>query len=162
MPDMLVKLYDLPACAPSLERQQAHGIIVRRALVPERNALERWMRSHFPSWVSEASVSFSRQPVSCFIAIQDNQLIGFACYDATLRGFFGPTGVSEVARGKGTGTALFLMCLHDMWAQGYGYAIIGAAGPTEFYEKCVGATPIPGSSPGIYAGMLPLDQREDA
>ena len=40
--------------------------------------------------------------------------------------------------------------------QGYGYAIIGGAGPIGFYEKSVGAIAIPGSSPGIYKGMLPL------
>ena len=28
------------------------------------------------------------------------ELIGFACYDTTKRGFFGPTGVSEVVRAE--------------------------------------------------------------
>ena len=37
---------------------------------------------------------------------------------------------------------------------GYGYAIIGDVGPSAFYEKTVGAMPIPNSAPGIYAGML--------
>jgi hypothetical protein len=34
------------------------------------------------------------------------------------------------------------------------YAIIGGVGPAEFYAKAVGAVPIEGSTPGIYAGML--------
>jgi hypothetical protein len=37
---------------------------------------------------------------------------------------------------------------------GYAYAIIGDVGPSEFYERTVGATQIPNSEPGIYAGLL--------
>ena len=39
---------------------------------------------------------------------------------------------------------------------GYGYAIIGDVGPSQFYERTVGATPIPDSEPGVYAGLLKL------
>ncbi len=38
--------------------------------------------------------------------------------------------------------------------EGYAYAIIGGAGPTEFYTKAVGAVAIEGSTPGIYRGVL--------
>jgi hypothetical protein len=41
-----------------------------------------------------------------------------------------------------------------MRAQGYGYAIIGAAGPVDFYAKAVNAVAIPDSWPGVYKGML--------
>jgi hypothetical protein len=37
---------------------------------------------------------------------------------------------------------------------GYAYAIIGGAGPTEFYAKECGATIIPNSVPGIYTDRL--------
>lgn len=80
-------------------------------------------------------------------------MIGFACYNATAKGFFGPTGVSPEARGLGAGKALLIAALHAMREDGYGYGIIGAAGPTEFYAKTVGATEIPDSVPGIYRGM---------
>jgi hypothetical protein len=40
---------------------------------------------------------------------------------------------------------------------GYAYAIIGGAGPVEFYVKTLGAIPIPGSSPGIYPKKLTDD-----
>ena len=46
----------------------------------------------------------------------------------TAKAFFGPTGVDETYRGKGIGKALLLVCLHDMYAQGYAYGIIGDAG----------------------------------
>lgn len=156
MPDMLVKLYDLPDLAPSLARQDAAGITVRRALAPEKHLVVDWVRAVFKNvyWPAETDVSFSRLPLACFIATQAGRLIGFACYDAIARGLFGPTGVSEAARGHGTGTALLLACLHDMRAQGYGYAVIGAVGPAEFYAKAVGATLIEGSEGSLWRGML--------
>ena len=151
MPDMPVKLYELPPLQPQLEQ----NITIRRVLVAEKHIVLAWIRSHFSEyWVSETDITFTQQPPSCFIATQDSEMLGFACYDATSKGFFGPTGVSEQARGKGTGKALLIATLHDMLAQGYGYAIIGGVGPADFYSKAVGATSIPDSSPGVYKGML--------
>lgn len=155
MPDMLVKLYTLPPLEPVLQQQQAVGIDIRRALANEKHLVVDWVRRNFHlNWVSECEVAFTRQPVSCFIAVEQGQVIGFACHDATYRNFFGPTGVSEQARGRGVGKALLLACLHAMAAQGYGYAIIGWVGPAEFYTKTVGAVKIEGSDPGIYRGIL--------
>jgi hypothetical protein len=153
--DMLVRLYELPLLQPVLDQQLAQGIEIRRGIAPEKHIVNAWLRQHFSEyWVSENDVAFSHQPVSCFLASEGNNLIGFGCYDTTRKGFFGPTGVSEVARGRGTGKALLIACLHDMWNQGYGYAAIGGVGPVEFYAKTVGATVIQDSSPGVYAGML--------
>jgi hypothetical protein len=42
----------------------------------------------------------------------------------------------------------------DMKLKGYAYAIIGAVGPAEFYEKAVGAIKIENSWPGIYNDIL--------
>ena len=98
--------------------------------------------------------SVVRLPVSCFIAVKDGALVGFACHEATAKGFFGPTGVDDSCRGKGIGQALLVRTLLDMREQGYAYAVIGGAGPTGFYERTVGATAIAGSVPGIYRGML--------
>jgi len=153
--DMLVKLYDLSPNPELDARLAANGIAIRRALPPELVTINQWIAPRFGTgWVGENTVAMSRQPPSTFVAIKDNALVGFACYDATARGFFGPTGVDESMRGKGAGHGLLLACLLDMRSQGYGYAIIGGAGPMEFYARAVGATAIPGSVPGIYAGML--------
>ena len=46
------------------------------------------------------------------------------------------------------------LVLWELADLGYAYAIIGAAGPVEFYAKAVGATVIPDSSPGVYADLL--------
>lgn len=155
MTDMLVRLYALPPLQPALDAQAALGIDIRRGLPPEKHHIKAWIEQHFYTyWANECDVSFAHQPPGCFIAVRDNAVIGFACYDAVGRGFFGPTGVSPSERGRGTGAALLLACLHDMWAQGYGYAIIGGVGPAAFYERVVGATVIPDSTPGIYRGML--------
>ncbi|MCA1553291.1 MAG: GNAT family N-acetyltransferase [Chloroflexi bacterium] len=155
MPDMLVKLYELPDANDDVPRLRALGVEVRRAIATEKHLVVQWVREQFNEhWASECEVTFAHEPVSCFIAVQKNRVLGFACYDASLRNFFGPTGVDPNERGRGVGRALLVAALQAMRAAGYGYAIIGGVGPAEFYAKCVGATLIPDSSPGIYKGML--------
>ncbi|MDH4414044.1 MAG: GNAT family N-acetyltransferase [Rhizobium sp.] len=154
--DMLVKLYELQDDGEIIGRMKAEGIAIRRALVPELSAIAAWIEPRFGrGWVAEATAAIMRQPVTCWIAHAGDTLLGFACHEATMKGFFGPTGVDENARGRGIGHALLIRTLIDMRDQGYAYAIIGGAGPMGFYEKSVGAIAIPGSSPGIYKGMLP-------
>lgn len=151
MPDMLVKLYDLPA----LQTVLTDGISIRAALAPEKRLVVEWVRRLFGNgWASETEVSFSRTPVSCFIAVKGQEIRGFACYDAIKPNFFGPTGVDEQQRGKGIGRALLLATLHAQAAQGYAYSIIGGVGPAEFYRKTVAAIMIEGSDPGVYRDML--------
>ena len=155
MPDMLVKLYTLPDIEEVLAHQQKTGITIRRALTLEKHLVVNWVNERFSrAWANECEVAFSRQPISCFIAVAQNRILGFACHDATYRNFFGPTGVSEKSQGQGIGKALLLACLHAMKAQGYAYAIIGWVGPTEFYTNAVGAVTIEDSEPGIYDGLL--------
>lgn len=153
--DMLVKLYALPDSRNAYERVAAAGIATRRALAPEKQVVIGWVRERFSEhWASEVDVAFSRQPVSCFIAVRHETIVGFACHDATCPNFFGPTGVEESERKDGVGKALLFHCLEAMKNQGFGYAIIGGVGPVEFYRKAVGAEPIDGSEPGVYRGLL--------
>lgn len=148
--DLLVKLYSLPEVpAP------APGITIRRALAPEREPVLAWIGDRFgPGWRGEAAVAFGGCPVRLMLAVQDGAILGFACWDATARGLFGPTGVDEAARGTGVGKALLLSTLAAMRADGYAYAVIGGAGPVEFYRKACGAVEIEGSEPGLYRGLL--------
>lgn len=159
MPDMLVKLYDLPELEPALAEQLRSGVRIRRGLAPEKHVALAWIRQHFSEfWVSEADVAFAANPSTIFLAHQGDRLLGFACYDTTHKNFFGPTGVDEAERGRGIGTALLLAALHDMRAAGYMYGIIGWAGPVAYYERAVAAAVIPETEPpGSYRGMLGTD-----
>ena len=153
MPDMLVKLYELPALAPALERVGPE-VAIRPARAPERPKVVGWMRAHFPWWTAEVEATLDRMPATCFLAVRQQELLGFACYDSICANFFGPTAVLETERGKGIGVALLLAALHAQKAQGYAYAIIGGVGPAQYYAKAVGAVVIEGSDPGIFAGLL--------
>lgn len=150
--DLLVKLYALP---PAASDGGADGVAVRRAFAPEKGLVRQWIAQRFGDrWASESEAAFARLPISCFVAVVEDELAGFACYDATTRAFFGPIGVGEAHRRRGIGRALLLTTLRDMAGQGYAYAIIGAAGSTEFYVRDLEVIEIPGSSPGFYRGML--------
>ena len=155
MSDLLVKLYELPPLASALAVQEAQGIRIMRAMAPNKRQIVAWVLEHFGDyWASECDVCFGRTPITCFIAVEDQTIVGFGCHDATAKNFFGPTGVHPDYRKRAIGTALLLACLHDMRNQGYGYAIIGDASSNDYYAKTVGAIEIEGSKPGIYRDLL--------
>jgi hypothetical protein len=157
MPDLLVKLFELQDDWGFRHDQQRQGILIRKPIGPEKQLLIDWVRTGFgDGWASEMDVALCNRPISCFIAIKDDTPMGFACYDATALGFFGPIGITERYRGRGTGRALLMACLLDMRLKGYGYGIIGWAEPAGFYQKTVGAIEIPNddTKPGVYRTML--------
>ena len=152
MPDLLVRLYDLDRFAPVASPE---AVTVRRAMPYEKSAVVAVAASRFNrEWADQAEVTFSRQPPACMIATHAGEVVGFACWDATARGFFGPVGVDPAQRSKGVGAALTRRVLEDMRAAGYGYAIIGGAGSIEFYVRTCGAMEIPGSTPGLYVDRI--------
>jgi len=151
MADMLVRLYELPDLHTQLARTAQQGVRIRRPNSWEKSLVLDWVQRNFiPAWAAECETAFAATPPSCFIAIDGDALVGFACHDCTRLNFFGPTGVAPHARRKGIGMSLLMASLHAMAADGYAYAIIGGVGPAEFYAKAVGATPIERSTPGIY------------
>lgn len=155
MPDMLVKLYDLDDDWHFIAAQKKLGIVIKKPIGPEKHAVVQWVADNFgPAWASEADCALSGLPRTCFVAVADQDIAGFACYDATARGYFGPIGVGSSHRKKGTGKALLCACLLDMKLKGYGYAIVGAVENTAFFEKAVGAVEIPGSTPGLYGNRI--------
>lgn len=155
MSDLLVKLYDLPDMSELMAGLASDGVDIKRAIAPEKHIVSGWVAEKFSKgWASEAETAFSNHPVSCFVAAKEGRILGFACYDAACRGFFGPIGVDEDMRGTGVGKALTIRTLQAMAEAGYGYAIIGWAGPVNFFKKTVNAVVIEDSEPGIYRGML--------
>jgi len=152
---MLVQLLKLPPLEPEMDRLRGAGVIIRRGRPYEIERITKFVAQHFaPTWAQEVSVGFGNKPTSVFIAIREQQLVGFGAYECTCRGFFGPTGVLESERGRGVGKALLLASLHGLREMGYAYGIIGGVGPAEFYAKAVGATLIPDSTPGIYGDPI--------
>jgi GNAT superfamily N-acetyltransferase len=158
MADLLVNLLKLPPLAPHLEKMQAAGVLVRRANPFEQTPIRDFVAKHFSTgWADEICVAYAHQPVTLLVATRETEILGFAAYECTRRSFFGPTGVLDSARRTGIGTALLIACLWGLHEMGYVYAIIGAAGPTEFYQRTVGAIEIPDSKPGIYTNILKVN-----
>jgi hypothetical protein len=60
----------------------------------------------------------------------------------------------ESERKTGVGKALVIKTLKQMYFDGYGYAIIGWAGPIDFFKKTVKALEIPDSDGSVYKNML--------
>ena len=161
MPDMLVNLLRLPPLDAALADLRRSGVVVRRAQPWELTPVREFVARNFKqAWADEMSVGFARQPVTVFVALREGRLAGFAAYECTRKNFFGPTGVVEGERGRGLGRALLLASLWALREAGYAYAIIGGVGPAEFYERAVGATLIPDSSPGVYADPISPDAPE--
>lgn len=153
--DMLVKLYDprVRIDTELEERLLLQGIQIKRALSPNRGKIRSFVTEHFTSgWAEEVDSGVLKG--GCYLAVKDEKIVGFAAYEGLFPDFFGPTGVLEEMRGMGIGRALLLRALVAMREKGYRYAIIGWAGPQEFYAKCCGATPIPDSIPASYADLI--------
>jgi GNAT superfamily N-acetyltransferase len=155
MPDMLVNLLKLPPLEPVLDEMEHAQIVIRRAQPFEMSKVREFVEKNFSvAWADEISVGFANKSVSVYIAVLEKEIVGFAAYECTRRGFFGPTGVIESVQGRGIGKALLLACLWGLREMGYVYGIIGRAGPIEFYQTTVGAIVIPDSEPGIYTNLL--------
>jgi hypothetical protein len=155
MSDMLVKLYNIPDDSVDIARMRQEGISIRRIQPYETSILLRFVKENFSEqWADEVMIAFSHQPATCYVALHEKKIIGFAAYECTRRNFFGPTGVLMDYRGRGIGKALFFACLRGLYEYGYAYAIIGSAGPSEFYIKNCDAIVIPDSNPGIYTRDL--------
>lgn len=157
MGDMLVKLYNVQDC-PEVERAlNDEGIYIVRVLSPDKHRVLGFIRENFSEgWVSECEAGFYNTPVSVYAAVKGGEVIGFAAYDATAKGYFGPTGVKSEFRKQGIGRVLLTKCLISMREYGYGYAIIGWAGEgaKHLYSKYAGAVEIPDSHPGVYSRMI--------
>ncbi len=89
MPDMLVKLYDLPEDAQTACPRD-ESVQIRRAMAPDKFRVVEWVKEHSGlSAAGECDVCFARPAVSCFIATRGKKILGYACYDATAPDFCG-------------------------------------------------------------------------
>ena len=139
--DLLVDLYSVDFS------KKKNDVEIKRALSPNIDKIIDYVGKNFNrSWASEIKAALYKPHPTCYIAVVDKKLVGFACYGATAKCFCGPTGVSEEHRGKGIGTALLMHCLEAMLYDGYSYAIIGGVrGAIGFYKKTCNAVVIENS-----------------
>ena len=148
---MLVKLYSREYTS-SREKLLANGITVKRAYIGDKHIILDFVKNfsnNNPYWVNETEYALFNDPSSCFVAVKDKEIIGFACYNATAKGFFGPLGVNKAFRNQGVGKELLMRCLYSMKESGYAYAIIGwiDGNAVDFYKRTVSAVIIDDSPP---------------
>lgn len=150
--DMIVNLCNLP------EMKISGNIKIKRAFVGDKDTILTFVEEHFQkNWVYEVEHALMESVSKCFIATEDGKVIGFACFDSSAKGFFGPIGVLPKRRGEQIGQALLIRTLNAMKEYGYGYAIIGWVSEAEtFYRKTVGAEYIKGGNPenSIYSNLV--------
>lgn len=126
--------------AATVARLAAEGIVVQRASDSDISATAAFVLQTFSrGWQIEVEEArrFSLPPLN--VAIYREQVVGFAAYDVTGYGRFGPTGTRPDLRQRGIGGALLKMCLQQMYERGDSMAEIAWAGPVAFYAKEVGA-----------------------
>lgn len=159
MADMLVDLMDLELPVELEKKLLEEGIQIKQALAPDRSKVMRFAVTFSEEWSDEVAASFSNMPVTCYIAVKDKEIIGFACYEATAKAFFGPTGVNLDYRKKGIGKALLLRALIGLRELGYAYGFIGspAESAIHFYTEAVHGTLIENKKGGIYRRMVKAD-----
>ena len=153
----LINVFPIVICNKRYDRVAARNVRIIRPMTPNRDKVLRWIEERFGiGWSNEIAAAFTKSPVSCFIAYdtEKKEILGFAGYDCTAPDYFGPTGVAVEARKGGIGGALLIACLEALREEGYGYAIIGGAGPVDYYKKVCGAEIIEGSIPGIYKDLI--------
>jgi hypothetical protein len=77
MPDMLVRLYDLPEASGWYDRADAAGYRIRRAEAWERARFLQFIHENFgPLWSTEAEQAFSHSPVTAFVAEKGREIAG--------------------------------------------------------------------------------------
>ncbi|TPV46709.1 GNAT family N-acetyltransferase [Bacillus dicomae] len=121
---------------------------VRKANASDFEQLASFVNEEFGErWLHSIEYGFRtyKENLPIYIAEQEEGIVGFACYDVVRgkKGLFGPMGTAKQNRVKGVGKDLLHHCLYNMKQEGYEYAIIGQAGPVEFYERCCNARLIP-------------------
>jgi len=140
MADLIVNLYEKDYLKDTNISLKNDEIKIKRILSPNADNLVSFVSRHFSSgWASEVKAGIYKPHPTCFVATHNGEIIGFACYDATAKGYFGPTGVNPEYRGNNVGQVLLLTTLEAMKEAGYGYAVIGGVSEKVqgFYAKYV-------------------------
>ncbi|MCL4543811.1 MAG: GNAT family N-acetyltransferase [Chloroflexi bacterium] len=125
-----------------LDQLRQHHIEIRRFERDDEGVLDAYLRQYWsPGWRFEGleALHLGSEPVPGFAAWKDGAIIGFAVYDVTRPGWFGPIGTNPEERSSGVGGALLLQCLRDWQLAGRQRGEIAAIGPLYFYVSTCGA-----------------------
>lgn len=128
---------------PPAARQAAlarMGVTVRALTPDDEGPLHEWLqRTWGPNWAFEGMLALRRPRPSGVVAVQHGRIVGFAVFDSTRPGWFGPMGVEPGLQGGGIGVELCAQALQAMAERGYPEAQIAWAGPRCFYARKLGA-----------------------
>ena len=153
MADMLINLYELDLKI----KDDIEGIVIKRVLAPDRRKVIKFVKDNFnDNFVDECKASLNNNPITCYIAEKDKEIIGFISFEATAKDFVGPMGIKKSERGKGIGKLLMFHCLYSMKEMGYAYAIIGSSSERNipFHQHISNAQIIQSKTKGIYTRMI--------
>ena len=86
MADMIVNLYNIEDSHDLEKNLLEKGIRIKKALAPDRQKVVEFARTCFKEdYSDEVKAAFANNPITCYIAIKDKKIIGFACYEATAK-----------------------------------------------------------------------------
>lgn len=157
MADLIVNLYEKESFLnDNGVKLKDDNIKIKRVLSPNSDRLVEFVQTHFSiGWTSEVKAGVYKENPTCFVATDSGNIVGFACYDATAKGYFGPTGVDPNYRGKNIGQVLLLTTLDALKNAGYGYAVIGGVNDkvAGFYARYVNFMKFE-TKPDLYSRLI--------
>lgn len=152
--DILIRLYGAADHSADFAALRERGIAIKLAMDVNASEIESFVRENFSAiWADEARFALMRR--TCYIAVEDTRLVGFACIQATAPEFFGPIGVLPDCRGRGIASALLHRAVLAMREKGYKYMVAGAVrGPmARIIARHYGTIEIPNSI-GSYGDLI--------
>ena len=72
------------------KHEVSDGIEIKRAFAGDCDRILAFVREKFPDhivWPAEAAHSLMQDVCKCFVAVENNRLIGFACFDVSSKSF---------------------------------------------------------------------------
>lgn len=83
--DMIVGLTNFPHYEVTNKK-----IKLKRAFSGDKDEILNFVHENFQAnWTYEVEQSLMQSPGKCFIETEEGKLLGFACYDASAKGFLG-------------------------------------------------------------------------
>ena len=132
----------VPSTASELRRVEDAGVILRRGVVEDADALARHTASKWTEvWARETQAALHRSPSSIFLAFAEGEVIGFAAHGVLRATHFGPLATHPAWRRIGLGGALTRLALADMVSLGQRIVEIAwvAQDAIPFYSRSVNA-----------------------